>query len=80
MILSQPGTPRPNAAMSTEDGPVGGKRTRQHPYYSSFSSMPYPMGPPKRSRSDGLYTAETGPSFSAAKPLDNLYSSDRASL
>ncbi|KAI8343134.1 hypothetical protein BC941DRAFT_410509 [Chlamydoabsidia padenii] len=81
-ILSQPSTPRPNSMMSDGGGPVTGKRTRHHPYYSSFASIPYPMVSHKRSRTDGshLYSAEIGPSFSAAKPLDNLYSSDRSSL
>ncbi|ORZ20392.1 hypothetical protein BCR42DRAFT_322463, partial [Absidia repens] len=37
--------------------------------------------PRKRSRNEGaFFPTETGPSFSTAKPLDNLYSPDRTNL
>ncbi|ORZ09899.1 hypothetical protein BCR42DRAFT_423288 [Absidia repens] len=79
MVLSQPGTPRPNSVISDDDSP-NSKKAR-HSYVSSFSSMPYPVMPRKRSRNDNsLFPAETGPSFSAAKPLDNLYAPDRTNL
>ncbi|CAO3652944.1 unnamed protein product [Cunninghamella blakesleeana] len=80
MVLSQPSTPRPNTIMNEEPNPMDQKH--RNSYVSTYSSIsPYPTMPRKRSRNDNsLFQAETGPSFSAAKPLDNLYSPDRANL
>ncbi|KAI8074905.1 hypothetical protein BC940DRAFT_286928 [Gongronella butleri] len=84
MMLSQPSTPRPNNGLDDNAAAGGKKQTRQYvpPYTPSMN--PYPVLPRKqRPRSDNgssLFGGETSPSFSAAKPLDNLFSPDRANL
>ncbi|KAI8334643.1 hypothetical protein BC941DRAFT_356168, partial [Chlamydoabsidia padenii] len=67
--------------MLTDDDSVTNDKRSRHSYVSSFSSTPYPVAPRKRQRADNsIFPTETGPSFSAAKPLDNLYSPDRTNL
>lgn len=80
MVLSQPSTPRPTSIINEESNPMDQKNRNSYvPTYSSIS--PYPLMPRKRSRNDNsLFPTETGPSFSAAKPLDNLFSPDRTNL
>ncbi|KAI9299911.1 hypothetical protein BJ944DRAFT_244709 [Cunninghamella echinulata] len=80
MVLSQPSTPRPTSIINEESNAMDQKN--RNSYVSSYSSIsPYPLMPRKRSRNDNsLFPTETGPSFSAAKPLDNLFSPDRTNL
>ncbi|ORX55085.1 p53-like transcription factor [Hesseltinella vesiculosa] len=80
MMMSQPGTPRPNAMVPEDNAPSTSKKSRQFAPYTSIN--PYPTLPRRtRTRSDNsMFSAETSPSFAAAKPLDNLYSHDRTNL
>lgn len=70
---SQPGTPRP------ENGHTQQEQQQEAPVYQAPPAIPFPTRNNVRGRSR-LFALETGPNFTQAEAVENLYASDKSSL